>query len=134
MDPLRHATLICKAFPENILSYQQSNLPLNAPRPGNHTAIWASQYLRYLHFPVGVGVWLAMQLAMAGWLLVILSYGLLIGFVLAWAVPFAAVVYVVAYVMLMALFWLYERKPIRRLLIPWVSRLINTRRSDQQRA
>ena len=71
---------------------------------------------------------------MAGWLLVILSYGLLIGFVLAWAVAFAAVVYVVAYVMLMALLWLYERRPIRRLLIPWVSRLINTRRSDQQRA
>jgi Na+-driven multidrug efflux pump len=71
---------------------------------------------------------------MAGWVFVVLSYGLVIGFVLAWAVAFAAVAYTVAYVMLMALLWLYEERPIRRLLIPWVSRLINTRRSDQQRA
>ena len=49
---------------------------------------------------------------MAGWVLVILSYGLVIGFVLAWAVA----AYTVAYVMLMALLWLYEEKPIRRWL------------------
>ena len=74
---------------------------------------------------------------MAGWVLVILSYGLVIGFVLAWAVAFAAVAYTVSYVVLMALLWLYEERPIRRLLVPWVSRLINGDRhapSDQQRA
>jgi len=53
---------------------------------------------------------------LAGWTFVVLSYGLVIGFVLAWAVAFAAVAYTVAYVMLMALLWLYEEKPIRRWL------------------
>jgi Na+-driven multidrug efflux pump len=53
---------------------------------------------------------------MAGWVLVTLSYGLVIGFALAWAVAFAAVAYTVAYAILMAILWLYERRPIRRWL------------------
>ena len=56
---------------------------------------------------------------MAGWTFVVLSYGLVIGFVFAWAVAFAAVAYTVAYVMLMALLWLYEERPIRQ----WLKRL-----------
>jgi len=35
---------------------------------------------------------------------------------LAWAVAFAAVAYTVAYAILMAILWLYERRPIRRWL------------------
>jgi len=50
------------------------------------------------------------------WVLVTLSYGLVIGFALAWAVAFAAVAYTVAYAILMAVLWLYERRPIRRWL------------------
>jgi Na+-driven multidrug efflux pump len=53
---------------------------------------------------------------MAGWVLVILSYVLVIGFALAWAIAFAAVAYTVSYVVLMALLWLYEERPIRRWL------------------
>jgi Na+-driven multidrug efflux pump len=53
---------------------------------------------------------------MAGWVLVILSYVLVIGFALAWAIAFAAVAYTVSYVVLIALLWLYEERPIRRWL------------------
>jgi len=53
---------------------------------------------------------------LAGWTFVVLSYGLVISFVLAWAVAFAAVAYTVSYVVLMALLWLYEERPIRRWL------------------
>ena len=53
---------------------------------------------------------------MTGWVLVILSYVLVIGFALAWAIAFAAVAYTVSYVVLMALLWLYEERPIRRWL------------------